>query len=141
MPFAHSPVDGMHTVQFDATVHGRICTRGAQLLKLPGASARRFKGLVAAGEVVLNFFFRGGDSSVTIEVPDAHVVAIEYTAPFFGINPGAWESRRRPMCECTPAGEPTDGRRWSFARALEMASSITGLAEPPVCGAPLGLTR
>jgi hypothetical protein len=51
-------------------------------LKLPGASARRFKGLVVAGEVVLNFFFRGGDSSVTIEVPDAHVVAIEYTAPF-----------------------------------------------------------
>jgi hypothetical protein len=39
----------------------------------------------------LNFFFRGGDSSVTIEVPDAHVVAIDYPAPFFGINPGTWK--------------------------------------------------
>jgi hypothetical protein len=38
----------------------------------------------------LNFVFRGGDSSVTIDVPDAHVVAIEYRAPFFGINPGRW---------------------------------------------------
>jgi hypothetical protein len=38
----------------------------------------------------LNFVFRGGDSSVTIDVPDAHVVAIEYRAPFFGIHPGTW---------------------------------------------------
>jgi hypothetical protein len=38
----------------------------------------------------LNFVFRGGDSSVTIEVPDAHVVAIDYRAPVFGINPGTW---------------------------------------------------
>jgi hypothetical protein len=38
----------------------------------------------------LNFVFRGGDSSVTIDVPDAQVVAIEYRAPFFGINPGTW---------------------------------------------------
>jgi len=38
----------------------------------------------------MNFVSRGGDSSITIEVPDAHVVAIEYKAPFFGINPGTW---------------------------------------------------
>ena len=51
MPFAHSPVDGMKTVQFDASVHGRLCTLGA-ILKRQGASARRCKGLVVAGEVV-----------------------------------------------------------------------------------------
>ena len=38
----------------------------------------------------MNFFSRGGDASITIEVPDAHVVTIEYRAPFFGINPGRW---------------------------------------------------
>jgi hypothetical protein len=38
----------------------------------------------------MNFVSRGGDSSITIEVPDGHVVAIEYKAPFFGINPGTW---------------------------------------------------
>jgi hypothetical protein len=38
----------------------------------------------------MNFVSRGGDSSITIEVPDGHVVAIEYKAPFFAINAGTW---------------------------------------------------
>lgn len=38
----------------------------------------------------MNFLSRGGDLSITIQVPDGQVVAIEYKAPFFGINPGKW---------------------------------------------------
>jgi hypothetical protein len=38
----------------------------------------------------MNFVARGGDSLITIEVPDGRVVAIEYRAPFFGMNPGTW---------------------------------------------------
>jgi hypothetical protein len=38
----------------------------------------------------MNFVSRGGDSSVTVYVSTGEVVAVEYKAPFFGMNPGRW---------------------------------------------------
>jgi len=51
----------------------------------------------------LNLAFRGGDASISIDVPDDLIVAIEYRAPFFGINPGTWKVTPTPRNEISEA--------------------------------------